>query len=281
MDTDGIDFWIPKQIFKKVKIREEIPQVYNTLKRNLFKFEVLTATKKPGGRNSFSVSAFLDVYLTFATQNPSDKKELEKNHQTGILSSELKKRFRQTLEAFFTLNSRTKREISKLLEDPEFLKIVIAAHMDILEEQNEDLISNYLEDTFYHSLKHALKSTFVVLGGFESERDIGGWTYLNFDYDSHAKQIYVFEHGMFGTGAFRNIYNKFRTDPQILWSLLDEYCLRCPSADEEHFLKEILRLEDADLTELAKKITEIDLSTSYVERKRKSMNWLRLSDKNI
>jgi len=269
MDTDGIDLWIPKQIFKKVKIREEIPKVYNTLKRNLFKFEVLTATKKPGGRNSFSVSAFLDVYLAFATQNTSDKKELVKNHQTGILSNKSKKRFLQTLESLFTLNSRTKREISKLLEDTEFLKIVIAAHMDILEEQNKALISNYLEDTFYHSLKHALKSTFVVLGGFESERDIGGWTYLNFDYDSHAKQIYVFEHGMFGTGAFRNIYNKFRTDPQILWSLLDEYCLRCPSADEEHFLKEILRLEDTDLTELQKKVTKIDLSTSYVERKRR------------
>jgi len=267
METDGIDLWVQRQIFNPELAAKECPEVFNTLKHNFFKFEVLSANKKPGGHNSFSVNAFLNVYLTFVAQNPSSFADMTSYCTNQCVDKDFQKKFYKTLESFFTLNSRTKQDAMRLFKDPEFLNKVIAKHTELLEEKNTTLVFRYMEDSFHHSLKHALKSAFVVLGGFESERDIGGWTYLNFDYDL-PKHIYVFEHGMYGTGAFRSIYHKFKADPQKLWNLLEEYLTSCTTSDEEDFLKEVLRLEDAELMGMAKMVEKITSSTKFVERKR-------------
>jgi hypothetical protein len=267
METDGIDLWVQRQIFNPELVAQECPEVFSTLKHNFFKFEVLSANKKPGGYNSFSVNAFLNVYLTFLTRNPSSLTELTSYCENQCVDIDLQKKFYKTLESFFTLNSRTKQDVMRLFKDPNFLNIVLAKHTELLEEKNKALIFKYMEDAFHHSLKHALKSAFVVLGGFESERDIGGWTYLNFDYDL-PKHIYVFEHGMYGTGAFRSIYHKFKACPQKLWNLVEEYLTTCPTSNEEDFLNEVLRLEDVDLMKIAKMVETIASSTKFAERKR-------------
>ena len=152
------------------------------------------------------------------------------------------------------------------------MTIVVTKHKAVLDEEDKKLIHDYITDTFHHSLKHALKSAFIVLGGFESERDVGGWTYLNFDSD-FRKQIYVFENGMYGTGAFRSIYEYLET-PQKLWNIVEEYLVSCPTSDEEDFLRRILELDDLKLQNINVHFSEILKAKSFSKRKVAIENFL-------
>ena len=266
MYTDGIDIWVQSRLLDPTEIMRDYPEIFSTLKNNFFKFEVLKENKKPGGYNSYSVDAFLNVYLTFT--ETTTLPELLRYCQDRCADSNLQRKFQRTIDSFFTLNSRTKREIMKLFKTSDFMELVVEKHRKILNEEDKQIIFKYIEDTFLHSLKHALKSTFVVLGGFESERDIGGWTYLNFDYPNLPKHIYIFEYGMHGTGAFLSIYNKFRENPQTLWNLIEEHATRCSTAEEEIFLREVLRLDDTELQKIAELINRFVLTAKFAERKR-------------
>ncbi|MEM2111079.1 MAG: DEAD/DEAH box helicase [Candidatus Bathyarchaeia archaeon] len=268
MNTDGIDIWIRPGMFRPEDIEHDYPEIFGALKTNFFKFEVLNENKKPGGRNSFVVNAFLNTYVVCVTRNKIRSEDWISYCDGGCADITLQKKFQKTLDSFFTINSRTKNEVIKLLKDADFLRTVALKHKAILEEHDKKLIHRYLEDTFNHSLKHALKSAFLILGGFESERDIGGWTYLNFDYPNFPKHIYIFEHGMYGTGAFRSIYQRFTKNPQKLWNLIEEYLTGCPTSDEEDFLKEILKLNSSDLAKLSEMINKIVSSTKFLDRRK-------------
>jgi hypothetical protein len=268
MDTDGVDIWIQPQTLELDQFIQENPEIFNTLKHNIFKFDILNINKQPGGYNSFAVDAFLKVYLTFITQNGLNSQTFMKQYNNLNERRELEKKFNQIINSFFTFNPKTKSEVSALFNNPQFVKDVIKKHAEILEETNKELILKYLMDIFLHSVKHALKSAFTVLGGFESERDIGAWTYLNFDYDFPLKHIYVFEHGMYGTGAFRSIYQKFMDNPRKLWNLVDEYLTSCPTADEEEFLKEVLKLDDKELNEIGSIVENIILAKNFYDRQK-------------
>jgi hypothetical protein len=275
MDTEGVDIWIQPQILKLDKFMQENPEVFNTLKHNIFKFDILNLNKRPGGYNSFAVDAFLKVYLTFIIQNGLNSQTFIKQYNNLNEKRELRKKFDQIINSFFTFNPKTKSEVLALFDDQKFMEVVVAKHAEILEEKNKELISKYLVDIFVHSIKHALKSAFSVLGGFESERDIGAWTCLNFDYDFPLKHIYVFEHGMYGTGAFRSIYEKFIDNPRKLWNLIGEYLASCPTADEEEFLKEVLKLDDKELIEIGNIVENIILAKNFYDRQK---NIYRLTD---
>lgn len=266
METDGVDFWLDKKILDFSLLKKEMPQLYNTLKSNIFKFEMMIQSKKPGGKNTFAVNNFINAYLTLiaSIKNPNPVFQYVDN---GCSDLNLKRRFNETVDRFYVLNEKSKRNVMELFEDPDFMRTVVQKHRDILLEEKMKLINNYLSDIFQHSLKHTLKNATTVLAGFESERDIGGWTYLNFDFDlPQRNHVYVFEYGMYGTGAIRGLYQKFEDNPQTLWNILEDYILFCPTSQEEHFLIEVLSLDDPSLEGLESIINKIFESGSSKEK---------------
>ncbi|EHQ36192.1 DEAD/DEAH box helicase [Methanoplanus limicola] len=285
METEGVDLWFDlsnlgdELNIHNIKKRDR--SFYNDLKIKIFKFEVFNEFKLANSINTFSINAFLNVYL-FIYGHEENLEKLNNYIYHECNDSQISEEFREVLEENFNYNSLTEDNLFSLLNDQKFMSTVINFHKTVLSGENEELINKRLEDIYVHSMKHALKSAFVILGGFDSERDLCGWTYLNYDYNdlerdnNDLKHTYIFEHGMHGTGAFRNIYDNFSQNPHFVWNFLESQIGECPTAEEEHFLRDILQLENDDLKELSEKYQEIIKST---DSKTKDINdlisWFR------
>lgn len=269
METEGIDLWFPSHLLSGRRLVQELiggtdTPFYAHLKRNLFKFEVFTAFKGPDLRNSFAIGAFLEIYL-YKYDHKESLNELEAYIASGCTDKALQEAFQTTLEDVFSYNPRTQEGVLDLFKDLPFMQKVLDTHKAILNQENEDLFCERIEDILLHSMKHALKSAFVVLGGFDSERDLCGWTYLNYDY-KFPKHIYIFEHGMYGTGAFRSVFRRFQERPDQIWNFLESYLGSCPTAEEENLLRDILRLDPKTLCDLSSRMSKILQAESYHQR---------------
>ena len=269
METEGVDLWFPNTLMSGGRLIQDLiggkdTPLYAHLKRNILKFEVFNAFKGADFRNSFAIDAFLQVYLyTFGHETCLDR--LEAYITCGCTDTVLQKEFQTKLEEAFNYNPRTQENALSLFTDLHFMQTVLDSHKAILNQGDETLLCERIEDILLHSMKHALKSAFVVLGGFDSERDLCGWTYLKYDYN-FPKHIYIFEHGMYGTGAFRSVYRRFRERPDYIWNFLESYLGCCPTATEEELLKDILQLDPETLCDLSSRMGQILDAKSYQQR---------------
>jgi hypothetical protein len=266
MTTDGSQFFLSSGLIQLDELKKT-PALYNTLKHNIFRFEILKESKKPGGEGLFTVAPFLDAFLVWIDEL-GGYDNAKKFFDSGPVSPNGLQRFNEVVARFFMLGERTKAKVLTLLKSQPFMTRVLEGYESIVREKDQSLLKGYFEDILVHSLKHALKSSFTILGGFESERDLSGWTYLNYDFKHIGeKQIFLFEHGMYGTGSMLSVFSRFKRNPRVLWNVLESYSTGCPTGDEEDFLGQVLTAGKENTGWVHQAIVKIKETNS--ERKRR------------
>ena len=270
LDSDFINTTIPELAVKNEAL-------YEDLLSYIFSSELFMKNRGPEGLNSFVLSAFLASYLhVYHRENYSSERIF-----SCVSDQNLRKIFSEKIQGgikeIHETNSRSLKQIDELLlsdKGPEFLLQVAELHRDILEQGNPELIRKRITDIFVHSLKHALKSACITLGGFENERDVLGWVELSHDFEKPAPKICLFEQGMYGTGGFRTIYQKFKSSPLTIWNHIFSTIENCPTAHDETILLSILSKSDDICEEISRRVHEILSISGTDERDKKVRNLL-------
>lgn len=125
----------------------------------------------------------------------------------------------------------------------------------------------YLEDTFVHTLKHALKQTAQNLAGVEAMQYMAGHTFLNMDFgELRDHPIWLYELGMGGVGVMRSVQNILRDDPTRFWNILETTLEHCDIEEEDQFLLNILDLTEDVLETLHECVGRLQAARSSTER---------------
>lgn len=247
--TDGIEFHLDQEF-----ITNSVPNLaiankplYDDLLVHIFMSELYQKNRNPKGMNSFILSAFLSAYLyLYRTENYSSDfiaKCAINQTQRHMFSQKLQTHLETTGE----VNPKSIEQIKEFFQTEgscDFLLEISRLHKEILEQKNTQLIRRRITDIFVHSLKHTLKSACITLGGFENERDVLGWVELSSDFDQPSPKICLFEHGMYGTGGFRTIYQKYKNSPLTVWNHIFSVIENCPTNHEEVMLRSLLANPD-------------------------------------
>jgi hypothetical protein len=127
--------------------------------------------------------------------------------------------------------------------------------------------ARYLEDTFVHTLKHALKQTAQNLAGVEAMQYVAGYTLLNMDFgELRDRPIWLYELGMGGVGVMRSVQDVLRDDPTRFWSIFETTIEHCDIEEEDRFLLNILALPEDVLKTLHECIGRLQAARSSTER---------------
>lgn len=130
-----------------------------------------------------------------------------------------------------------------------------------------DLYRRYLEDTFVHTLKHALKQTAQTLAGVEAREYVAAAARLNLDYgELRDRPIWLYELGMGGVGVLRTVQTVLRADPARFWRLLETTLATCETEQEDHFLLDVLARSEATLDALHALVSQVHAASSSASR---------------
>lgn len=127
--------------------------------------------------------------------------------------------------------------------------------------------TQYLEDTFVHTLKHALKQTAQHLAGVEAMQYVSGYARLNMDFgELRDRPIWLYELGMGGVGVMRGVQEILRDDPATFWRALETTLEDCEMEAEDRFLLNILALSSNVLEALHEQVTQLETVNTSIAR---------------
>ncbi len=163
------------------------------------------------------------------------------------------------------LSSKNMAAVTRLLQDSHlrrFLDICSAA------EPGGQVFQRYLRDAFQYSLAIALRQVIQEIAGVEALNYVSAWTELYVDYGSPADSIWLYEIGMGGIGVMRAAHEVLRRDPERFWADLGQKMTRCPTAQEEAFLRLLLAQPEDWLVGCDALVADITGSRSADERQK-------------
>jgi hypothetical protein len=137
--------------------------------------------------------------------------------------------------------SKKKQEAVRQLvkSDNNYLAIFLDLYAEV---HNSGLrYQQYLRDSFQYSLTQALKQVAQEVAGVEALNYVAVWTELKADFEERAAdRIWLYEIGMGGIGVMRATHDLLRKQPDQFWTTLANKMTRCPTAQEEAFLRHLL-----------------------------------------
>ncbi|MCA1990715.1 MAG: DEAD/DEAH box helicase [Coleofasciculus sp. S288] len=137
--------------------------------------------------------------------------------------------------------SKKKQEAVRQLvkSDNNYLAIFLDLYAEVY---NSGLCyQQYLRDSFQYSLTQALKQVAQEVAGVEALNYVAVWTELKADFEEcAADRIWLYEIGMGGIGVMRATHDLLRKQPDQFWTTLANKMTRCPTAQEEAFLRHLL-----------------------------------------
>ena len=272
--TDGIELRLDHAFIHDTvpNLAAEDKALYDDLLTYIFMSDLYRENRSPKGHNSFLLSAFLEAYLYVYRKFGYSSEMLAECAVNPTMKNKLVDVLTKRLEDIHESSSKSIDQVSDLLQSEggrDFLLQVSRLQRDILELGDIPLVRKRITDIFVHSLKHALKSACITLGGFENERDVLGWVELSSDFENPESKICLFEQGMYGTGGFRTIFQKFKSSPLAIWNHIFSTIEFCPTHHEETQLLSLLSQEETVCEEISDRVSEIlaTTGTEMIEKK--------------
>lgn len=126
-----------------------------------------------------------------------------------------------------------------LLDSEAWVEFVTQTLVDL---DDSGVVAAFRADVAAHSLEHALRSMFTVVGGV-SEAEVAGTVELRTLGTGRPRAISIVERGEWGNGATRAVHDLLRADnaSERSWRHLWRAAATCPVGDEEDFLRWLLR----------------------------------------
>jgi len=268
MQTEGITFTLsdlPSRLGT-----EQLPISEATaarLRRNFVKHAVVAELAARPDANYFAAERFAEVMLTVA--------DLLVHQQAWPLDTftsacragddEVRQAFSGAVNRVYHLSRKNTQAALQLFNQAGAREIFSDRYAEI--HTGGALYRRYLEDTFVHTLKHALKRTAQALAGVEAMQYVAAYTQLNMDFgELRDRPIWLYELGMGGVGVLRTVQDVLRDDPARFWRILEATLATCEMEVEDRFLLDLLAQSESTLDALHALVNRIHTSTSSAER---------------
>ncbi len=238
------------------------------LKRNFIKHAVVTELSARPDINYFAADRFAEVMLTVA--------DLRMHHSANWSladfqaacagdGSQIQRTFNWVVNDVYHLSRKNTQAVNNLFAQQEARTLFAERYGEI--QRQEQRYLDYLEDTFVHTLKHALKQTAQQIAGVEAMEYISAYTQLNMDFGQlRDRPIWLYEIGMGGVGVLRSVQAELHDNPARFWRTFLTVVESCETETEDRFLLSILALSEAQLDTLHNLITQVHAATSATER---------------
>ncbi|MCP4542426.1 MAG: DEAD/DEAH box helicase [Chloroflexi bacterium] len=237
------------------------------LRRNFVKHAVITKLSTYPDANYFSAERFSEVMLTAA--------DLLVHQQGWPLDTftsaccagdaEVRGAFSGSVNQVHHLSRKNTKVVMQLFNRADVRTLFADRYVEI--HTGGTLYRRYLEDTFVHTLKHALKQTAQNLAGVEAMQYVTAYTKLNMDFGELSKRlIWLYELGMGGVGVMRTVQDVLRDAPARFWQILEASLATCETETEDRFLFDVLAQPEVVLDTLHALVNRVHIATLSAER---------------
>jgi hypothetical protein len=268
MATEGITFTLselPSEVgSERMPVSEETAA---RLQRNFVKHAVVTELSAQPAINYFAAERLAEVLLTVANLLTHDQSWPLDTFTSACRSGsdELRGLLSGVINRVYHLSRKKTRATLELFNRDEVRALFAERYVDIC--AGGPLYRRYLEDTFVHTLKHALKQTAQTLAGVEAMEYVSAYTQLNVDFgELRDRPIWLYELGMGGVGVLRTVQDVLRDQPSRFWRTLKTLLLICDTEQEDHLLLDVLAQPEDILDTLHALVGQIHAATTSAAR---------------
>lgn len=268
MRTEGITFQMSELLADLGGASLPISDVTAArLRRNFTKHAVVTELMAHTDINYFAAERFAEAMLTVA--------DLFVHNQQWSLDalsaachvdrSELRNAFTWAVNEIYHLSRKNADAATRLFNQASVLHLFADRYLEM--HTPSERYRHYLEDTFVHTLKHALKQTAQSLAGVEAMEYVSAYTRLNMDHGELSdRPIWLYERGMGGVGVLRSVQDVLRQNPTHFWQTLQTTIDACQTEAEDRFLLQVLSQPEAVLEALHALVGQVQTATSSMKR---------------
>jgi hypothetical protein len=218
------------------------PSTKATLRNNAVRHAFITNLTVESGESYFAAENLVNVLLSLADNWCHEQAGTPDGLRNWLVAgnNEFNRQFTQSVNQIHQLSPKKTEAVMQLVASPnDYLSIFL----DLYEEFRSEgaLYQDYLQDTFQYSLTVALKQVAQEIAGVEALNYVSAWTRLRIDFGNEViKPIWLYEIGMGGIGVMRATQDLLRKNPDRFWTTLAHRMTRCPTAQEEAFLRYLL-----------------------------------------
>ncbi len=263
MQTEGITFTLANGLAEigTTQLPVSAPTVAR-LRRAFVKHAVITDLSARLDVNYFAAERFAEVLLTVADLFwQGEFWSLEATTSANQVDREdVRRALAEAAEQIYHLSPQNTQAVMDLFDRTDVGAIFAKRYAEI--HTGDDLYRHYLEDTFVHTLKHALKRTAQVLAGVEAREYITATTQLNMDFgELRDRRIWLYELGMGGVGVLHTVQDVLRDNPARFWRLLETTLATCETEQEDRFLLDILGQPEETLHALHTHVSKLQAAS--------------------
>jgi hypothetical protein len=244
------------------------PETAVRLKRNFIKHAVVTELSARPDINYFAAERFAEVMLTVVDllmHNSTDWSPERFLAACGSDNGQIQISFTWVVNNIYHLSTKNTQAVTDLFAQPQMRTVFAERYLAI--QQEAQPYQDYLEDTFVHTVKHALKQTAQQMAGVEAMEYISAYTQLNMDFGQlRDRFIWLYEIGMGGVGVLRSVQAELRDNPARFWRAFLTIVEECETESEDQFLLGVLALPEAQLDTLHGLIVQVHAAASATDR---------------
>jgi len=237
------------------------------LQRNFVKHAVVTELSAQPDVNYFAAERFAEVMLTIADLWTKNRGWPEEKFEEVLCAKEDKihTALEWAIGDVYHLSRKNTEAVTRIFNQSGARKVFANCYNEM--HSGGPRYTQYLEDTFVHTLKHALKQTAQNLAGVEAMQYVAGYTLLNMDFgELRDRPVWLYELGMGGVGVMRSVQDVLRDDPSRFWTIFETTLEHCGVEEEDRFLLNILALPEDVLETLHECVGRLQAARSSTER---------------
>ncbi|HAJ58723.1 MAG TPA: hypothetical protein DCP31_05205 [Cyanobacteria bacterium UBA8543] len=212
------------------------------LQVNAIRHAFITTLTVKYHENYFASENLVNVLLTMADGWRSKQGGSVKGLRDWFIrgNNDFEKWLTAAINGVHQLSQKKQEAVRQLVKsDNNYLSIFLDLYTEV--HSLGSCYQQYLRDNFQYSLTQALKQVAQEVAGVEALNYVAVWTYLKADFEERAAdRIWLYEIGMGGIGVMRATHDLLRKQPDQFWTTLANKMTRCPTAQEEAFLRHLL-----------------------------------------
>jgi|GEM_PF-2440603 len=237
--TDGISIALKENSLNKVKVSVSTQA---NLKTNIIRNAFITSLTVDYSENYFGAENLVNVLLTIADRWCGESKGTVEGLKDWFIqgNNQFEKQFTTAINQIHQLSKKKQEAVRQLVSSQNnYLSIFLDIYAQV--DNLELTYQQYLRDSFQYSITQALKQVAQEVAGVEAINYVAAWTELKADFEERASDlIWLYEIGMGGIGVMRATHDLLRRQPERFWTTLSQKMTRCPTAQEEAFLRHLL-----------------------------------------
>jgi len=264
MQTEGITFTLSDLRAQRLTVSDETAA---RLRRTFVKHAVVTELAARPDVNYFAAERFAEVMLTLADLLIHGSGWTSERFITACRGGvdEVRRSLSGTINQVYHLSRKNTEAVIGLFDQEDARALFADRYAEI--HAQGPLYVRYLEDTFVHTLKHALKQTAQNLAGVEAMQYVSAYTALNMDFgELRDRHIWLYELGMGGVGVLRGVQETLRDEPARFWRMFEMIVETCETESEDRFLLDLLGQPEDVLGEFHALADQMHSAVSSAER---------------